>query len=122
MSHRRERVGDAIREELARILRIRLKDPRLGFVTITEVRMSGDLKTARVYVSVLGNDETRSESLDALNAAKGFLRREVSRALGLRYAPDMQFNSDRSMEQGSRIDELLEGLSQPPDATDESEE
>ena len=110
MPHRRERVGDQIRAELSRLLLRNLRDPRIGFATVTEVRMSGDLRSARVYVSVLGTPSQRQATLAALNAAGGFLRGEIGRSLKLRYAPELRFQPDLSLEQGSRIEELLEGV------------
>jgi len=110
MPHRRERVGDQIRAELSRLLLRNLRDPRIGFATVTEVRMSGDLRSARVYVSVLGTPSQRQATLAALDAAGGFLRGEIARSLKLRYAPELRFQPDLSLEQGSRIEELLEGV------------
>ena len=93
----------------------------MGFVTVTEVRMSADLRTAQVYVSVLGNDRERADSLEALASATGYLRREVGRALRLRYAPEIHFRLDHSLEQGSRIEQILETLSaeRPEDDSEE---
>jgi len=110
MPHRRERVGDQVRAELSRLLLRNLRDPRIGFATVTEVRMSGDLRSARVYVSVLGTPSQRQATLAALDAAGGFLRGEIARSLKLRYAPELRFQPDLSLEQGSRIEELLEGV------------
>jgi ribosome-binding factor A len=121
MSHRRERVADQVRAELARLLLRGVRDPRLGFVTVTSVDMAGDLRTARVFVSVLGSESSRSDSLDALNAARGYLRREIGRSLRLRYVPDLKFEIDLSVERGSRIEELLSGLGQGDRKDDEEE-
>ena len=110
---RARQVGDVIREELARLLREDLRDPEVGFATITDVVPTNDLKTARVYVSVLGDEETFRRSLAALNRAAGHLRGLVGRNCGLRYAPELRFEEDHSLERGARIEEILRKLPKP---------
>ena len=107
--HRQRRVGDQIRSELALLVLQDVKDPRVGFVTITEVRMSSDLKSARVYVSVLGDDSEEEASLQALHNAAGFLRGAIGRRLSLRYVPQLCFAADRTLKTGYRIERLLRG-------------
>ena len=108
MGHsRRERVADALREEISVLLRSEVRDPRIGFVTITEVKVSPDLSHARVFVSVLGTEEERRASLDALNRASGFLQRQIFRRLSLKKALSLLFEHDDSVQSGSRIEELL---------------
>ena len=107
-SARRERVAASIRGELTRILQTQMHDPRIGFVTITGVEVTPDLSRAWVYISVLGGDEQRQASLQALEGARGFLRREISHALTLRRMPALEFRMDLSGEQGARIERLLE--------------
>src|SRR3990172_7504554 len=97
-SRRAERLADLIREELGNLLEYEVKDPRIGFATVIAVRLSGDLRTAVVLVSVLGDAEQKQESLKGLAAAQGFLRRQLARRLGLRYAPAVTFRLDRTEE------------------------
>lgn len=107
------KVGDTVRMELARLLREELRDPGIGFATITQVEMSADLRSARVYVSVLGSADAFKKSVAALNHAAGKLRGMVGRNCGLRYAPELHFAEDHSMERGARIEELLRGIPKP---------
>lgn len=88
-----------------------IKDPRIGFATITEVRMTDDLKVAKVFVSVYGDDKKREDSLTGLKAAAGFLRREIAARLDLRHAPTITFAADGSLERAQRIDTLLNAAS-----------
>src|SRR5262245_9490499 len=104
---RREKVADLVREEVARLLQMEVHDARLGFMTVTEVRMSPDLKHARVYVSTLSGGEARARSLEALEAARGFVRRRIGQTLRLRYTPELSFVLDTSIEYGARIEDLL---------------
>lgn len=104
---RPERVGGRIREEISAMLVSGLKDPRIGFATITSVRVTPDLREARVYVSVLGNAEKQQETMDGFQAARAYIRRELAHRLSLRRTPELSFELDRSAEQGARIDELL---------------
>jgi ribosome-binding factor A len=108
MGHsRRERVADTLREEISALLRREVRDPRVGFVTITGVSVSPDLSHARIFVSVLGSDEARRSSLAALNGAAGFLRREIFRRLRLKKALTLAFEIDSAVQSGNRIEELL---------------
>jgi ribosome-binding factor A len=84
-----------------------VKDPRVGFVTITEVRLPGDLRQATVYVSILGDPEQQQSSLRGLRAAAGYLRREVGRSLKMRYNPELRFVTDSTLEKARRLDALL---------------
>lgn len=119
MSHRAERVGDRIRAELARMLREDVRDPRIGFVTVTGVQLSADLREARVFVSIL--DDAAEATLDALNHAVPFLRRQLAREAGLRFTPQLRFIHDRSLESGNRVERILERLqSQAPPEDEES--
>ena len=107
---RPRQVGDVMRNELARLLREELRDPEIGFATITEVVPSADLKNARVYVSVLGGADQFQRSVAALNRAASHLRGLVGRNCGLRYAPELRFLEDHSLERGARIEEILRGI------------
>ncbi len=103
---RSKRVGDLLREVIADIIMRRLKDPRLGFLTVTEVDVKDDLKTASVYVSIL-REEDRSITLEILNAAQGFIRQEVAKEVKIKFIPQFHFVLDTSIEYGARIDSLL---------------
>jgi len=120
-SRRSQRVADVVRAELSRLLLLEAHDPDLHGVTITDVDMPPDLKSARVYFSCLGGDDEREKVDQALRRAAGFLRREVGQRCRLRYAPELFFVSDRSLEQGARIEELLHQVL-PPSSEPEDEE
>jgi ribosome-binding factor A len=107
---RLERVNQLIKEEISRLLQRELKDPRLGFVTVTEVEVSRDLRSARVYVSILGREEDWKASLEALESARGFIHQWLRSHLDLRVTPALHFRPDRSMSRAAHIQELLQGL------------
>src|SRR3989304_5571251 len=101
------RVAERIREEVSLILQNRVKDPGLGGGTVTDVPMTFHLKIARVHYSVLGGDEERIAARDALRRSRGYIRRELSRVLQMRYSPDINFHFDTTYEKGERINRLL---------------
>jgi ribosome-binding factor A len=103
-------VGEQIKKELSLILQSELKDPRIGFTTVTGVEVTNDLSLARVYLSVMGSDEQKEETLKALAKAKGFLRSELGRRVRLRHTPELEFRFDASIDYGSRIEALLRQL------------
>jgi ribosome-binding factor A len=105
-----ERVNQLIKEELSALLQRELKDPRLGFVTVTEVETSRDLRSAKVFVSVLGSEAQWQASLAALESAKGFMRNWLRQHLDLRAIPTLDFRADRSMEHAAKIQTLLRQL------------
>ncbi|HEV3276006.1 MAG TPA: 30S ribosome-binding factor RbfA [Terriglobia bacterium] len=105
--HRHERLADQIRTEVAEMVEGELKDPRIGFVTVTHVDLSPDFTHARVLVSVLGSEEERAESLAGLASAAGYVRREVTRRLRLRRSPEIAFVPDRGAEEAARVEDLL---------------
>jgi ribosome-binding factor A len=107
VSTRTDRVSDLIKDEISRLLLREVRDPRIGFVTITGASVSADLKSVRVHVSVLAPPEARRESLKALNAASGFFRRSLFKNLGLRFAPAVSFHLDESLDRGDRIERVL---------------
>lgn len=107
---RLERVSQLIKEEISRVLQRELKDPRLGFVTVTEVETAKDLRQAKVFVSVLGDEAQWAGSLQALASARGFIRNWLRHHLDLRVTPELDFRADRSMEHAARIQALLRGL------------
>jgi ribosome-binding factor A len=94
------------------LLQRELKDPRIGFTTVTAVEMSADLKYARIYISVMGTSEEQKATMDALASARGFIRRELAARLDLRFAPEVQFKLDTSAEYSDRISRLLNELKQ----------
>ena len=104
---RRERLGDQLRVEIADLIQKEVRDPRVGFVTVTEVRMSPDLKHARVYVSILGDEEQTAESLDVLERSRGFLKSQIGHRLKLRYVPQLRFVLDETLDESARIESLL---------------
>ncbi len=108
---RTERMADLLRKEISDLLFKEIKDPGVGFVTITGVILSRDLKHARVYVSVMEEDlEKRAETFAALERASGFLRHRIYKNLRLKYAPELKFFPDESIDRGFRIDAVLKEL------------
>lgn len=110
-----ERVAEQIKKELSQIIQTELKDPGIGFVTVTGVEVTNDLSQARVYLSVLGDDSQKEETLKALTKASGFLRTEIGRRIRLRHTPELLFHFDNSIEYGNRIEELLKELNDGKD-------
>jgi ribosome-binding factor A len=102
-----DRLADRIRSEVAGMIGGELKDPRIGFTTVTRVELSQDLHHVRVWVSVLGDQVARQRTLEGLESAAGYVRREVSRRLRLHRIPDLDFVLDRAAEEACRIDALL---------------
>ena len=107
-SNRSERVGDQILREISNLLLLKVKDPRLKGVTLTDVRMSKDLRYAYIYYSLLGEEEQKNQAQAGFESAKGFIRKAIGEKLHLRYVPDIQFRYDTSLEQGQKIERLLE--------------
>jgi len=118
-TRRQRQVAELLHEELSVLIQRRARDPRLGFVTVTGVEMSPDLRVAHVYVSVLGDDDDVKQSLQGLRRAAGFFRRELGSSLSLRYLPELNFRSDDSLARGLRIDQLLDSLQQETPDDDE---
>lgn len=106
---RSQRVGDLLRQEISDIIMRRMKDPRIGFITVTGVNVSDDLKNARVYISVL-KEEERDITLTVLNAAKKLVRSELAKRVRLRSIPSLEFRIDEAIEYGSRIEKLLKEI------------
>lgn len=104
---RPDRVAEQIRMDAADILQNDIKDPRVGLVTVTRVRLTGDLKNAKLYVSVLGDEKERARVMKALDGATGYVRRRLAERLRLRAAPEIQFVYDPSVEYGIRLEKLL---------------
>jgi ribosome-binding factor A len=109
-NHRANRVGEQMKKELSDIIGRKIKDPRIGFVTVTDVQVTGDLQQAKVYISVLGDDEQKENTLKGLAKAKGFIRSEIGHRIRLRKTPEIIFEFDESIDYGNRIDTLLHQL------------
>lgn len=120
-SRRSQRVADLVRSEISLLILTEAHDPELRLVTITDVEMPPDLRSARVFFSCLGGEEERAKAADALRRASGYLRREVGQRCKLRYAPELHFLSDLSLERGARIEELLQKV-RPPASEGEGED
>ncbi|MCX5709589.1 MAG: 30S ribosome-binding factor RbfA [Candidatus Omnitrophica bacterium] len=116
---RSDKVAEAIRQEASLIVHDKLKDPRLGFVTITRVEMTDDLRYAKIFFSVLGKDEDYKKTQEGLDSAKGFIRKLVSDRVNLKFAPDIAFYEDRSSEYSVRIEEVLNEIKQLDEAKKE---
>jgi ribosome-binding factor A len=106
--HRIERLRELIKTEFGQILRRDLKDPRIGFVSVTDVEVSHDCSHVKIFVSILGDDASKQATMDGLESAKGFIRTELGQRIRLRYTPEIHLIADDSMERGSRIMQLLQ--------------
>ena len=104
---RARKLADRISQIVAEMLERRVKDPRLGFVTVTEARLTNDLREATVYYTVYGSDAERAETATALHSATGIIRSEVGRQLGLRHTPSLEFVADALPDSAQRIEELV---------------
>lgn len=107
MSLRSNRVGEQMKKELSEIISRKLKDPRIGFVTVTDVAVTGDLQQATVYISVLGDSDQKEKTLKGLETAKGFMRSEIGQRIRLRKTPELFFEFDESIEYGHKIENLI---------------
>jgi ribosome-binding factor A len=116
--NRSDRIGERIQDELARLIREQLRDPRVGFVTLTGVEVTADLRHATVYVSVLGDD--MEATLKALGHSTPFLKRELGRQAGLKHTPSLRFVEDRSIRGARRVEDLLDEIAEArePDQDD----
>jgi len=108
--HRTERIADTLREEIAQIVGYELEDPRLTMVTVTDVRVAGDLRDASVYVTIQGDEREHQQALLALEKAAPYVRRQLGFSLNLRHTPVLHFVRDTVEEQAGRVDELLEEI------------
>ena len=107
---RKDRVGDQIKKEVSQIIQRELKDPGIGFVTITGVELSPDLKNARIFYSVLGDEQKRQKSDQALQRAVFFIQHEIGKKMRLKYTPKIQFVYDLTLEKGATIEKVLEKI------------
>jgi ribosome-binding factor A len=110
MANRSNRVAEQMKKELGEIIARKLKDPRIGFVTVTDVEVTGDLQQATVFITVLGDDRKRRETLKGLTQAKGFMRTEIGQRIRLRKTPELMFELDKSFDYGNKIDNLLKQI------------
>jgi ribosome-binding factor A len=108
MGRRAQRLTEEIREQVARMIASDLKDPRLGFVTVTRVEMTHDLGLARVHVGVLGSEAEREKTMKALGQASGFVRRELGKRLRIRHTPEVEFRYDKGLDATDRVAQLLD--------------
>jgi len=112
MSLRATRIGEQMKKELSDIIGRKLKDPRIGFVTVTDVRVTGDLQQAKVYITVLGDEEQRENTLKGLSKAKGFIRSEIGQRIRLRKTPEIIFEIDETIDYGNRIESLIKQITE----------
>jgi len=110
MSLRSNRVAEQMKKELGDIITRKLKDPSVGFVTVTAVEVTGDLQQATVYITTLGDEAEREDTMKALEKAKGFIRSEIGSRIRLRRTPELSFQFDSSVEYGNKIEQLLRSL------------
>lgn len=111
MSRRTRQLGEVLREDLTDIIRRDVDDPRVGFMSVTHVDVSVDLRSAHVYISVLGTEEERKATLAALRSAAGFIRRQLKPRMHTRQIPDLDFRDDRSMERAASIAQAIADVS-----------
>ncbi|CAM3748620.1 30S ribosome-binding factor RbfA [Alkalicoccus chagannorensis] len=107
---RAKRVAEQLKKEISDIIQREVKDPRIGFLTVTDVDITGDLQQATVFVTVYGEEEEKQGTLQALEKAKGFIRTEAGRRVQLRKTPEIYFEFDESIERGNRIESLLRDM------------
>jgi ribosome-binding factor A len=104
------RVAEQLKKELSHIIQTELKDPGIGFITVTGVDVTNDLSQAKAFISVLGSEEQKEATLKSLGRARGFIRTELGKRIRLRHVPELLFQFDTSIEYGSRIEKLLESI------------
>jgi ribosome-binding factor A len=107
MTQRTDRLAEIIKEEISQIIQSELKDPRLGFITITGAKVSPDIRHAVILFSVLGGEERTKSTVEGLQSSKGFIRNELGTRIRLKYLPELDFKLDKSIEEGIRISELI---------------
>jgi ribosome-binding factor A len=118
---RSEKVGDLIQKEISQMLLKSIKDPRIGFVTITRVTVSEDCRFAKAYFSVAGTQAQRESTMKGLDSAKGYVRKELGRRIRLRYTPDIMFQFDPSIEYAIHVEELIQSIHQGKEPHGEEE-
>ncbi len=121
VKHRASRLAESIKEEVSKMIREDVKDPRLGFTTVTDVEVADDLRHAKVFVSILGKEEEIKSSMDVLTRASGFIRSELGKNIRLRYVPEISFRYDESIVHGAHISKLLREVGVKGDSADAEE-
>jgi ribosome-binding factor A len=121
-SRRQRKVAELLHEEISQLIQFQTRDPRLGFVTVTDVEVSPDLRQARVYVTTLSDEAEAQDTLAGLVSASGYFRHKLSQSLSLRYIPELTFKLDTSLEHGLHIDNLLDTLKQERETNENSSE
>jgi len=120
---RSRRVGEQIQRDLAELIRSEVRDPRLGMVTVNHVNVTRDMSYAKVFITVMGEPESREVSLSILNKMSGYLRSQIGRRMKLRIIPELKFVYDESIDRGARIDSLLKNAApSPQENTDQADE
>ena len=119
---RPERVQEAIRQEISMIVQAEIKDPRIGFITITKVDLTKDLRYARIYFSVLGKNSDKNKALKGLNSAKGYIKGLIAEKIKLRYMPEISFVIDNTLEHTQHIYEILNKISKPKEEADDGKD
>lgn len=122
MGMRPERVKEALRREVSLIVQKEIKDPRLGFITVTKVEISRDLKTAIVYYSVLGEDKDVKGTYHALKSAGGYIRKLIGDRIKMKYVPEIRFEKDKSLEHTHRVYEILDDIKKKTDGSRDPED
>jgi len=107
------RLQELFKKEISVILHRQMNDPRIGFVSVTDVEVSGDLRHAKIFVSIFGDAEAKAKTMQGLASARGFVRTELARRIRLRHFPQIAFKMDESIERGARVDALLRKVSDP---------
>ena len=120
-SYRKQRMNERIKELIGELVLKRIKDPRIGLVTITSVSVAPDLATAKVFFTVMGDESVRAETRKGLESARSFLRKTLGEELELRQVPDLRFVYDETLDRAMRIDEAIEGFRRDEKKTDEDE-
>ncbi len=115
MSTRQEKVKELLKQEVSDIIRKEMKDPRLGFITVTDADVSRDLRHAKIFISVLGSEQEQADSLRILQGASSFIRGEFGRRVSMKVLPEISFRSDTAVEHGARIFELLQQVKHEPE-------
>ena len=113
---RSQRIQELLLEEISKLLQSGLKDPRIGFTTLTRVEVSDNLKHAKVFVSVMGTEQEKSDTLEALKSAKRFIRNSLGKNLYLRYLPELEFKKDENAEHVEKITRIINDLHSEPDS------
>ncbi len=120
--YRQEKLGELIALELSDLLRTRVKDPRVGFASITHVEVSGDLRHSKIFVSVMGTPEEQAATMKGLKNATGYLRHELATRISLRYMPEIAFKLDTSIAEGARILDLINKIEEEERAKEQTSE